>query len=73
MRETLTQVSLELEASVQAAKQAVLCASDEKAFSANVQQMHARLNQANYFARCFQAIFEGNSIGREVGDEADMS
>ena len=71
LQEMLTQVSLELEASARAAKDAAGCISDKRALWTNIQQMYARFNQANYFLGGLPALPEGAAAKRRAGDEAD--
>lgn len=59
LHETLTQVSLELEAAAQAARDAARCIADGTSLWAHIQRMYARLNQANYFVGRLTILSEG--------------
>jgi hypothetical protein len=71
VRETLTQVSLELEASARAAKEAALCVSDKQAVWSKIQQMYARFTQASYMVDRLQAIAKDAAASSRAGDETD--
>jgi hypothetical protein len=58
LHETLTQVSMELESSARAAKQAAECVSDKRALWTSIQSMYARLNQASYLVARLKILAE---------------
>jgi len=71
VRTILVQLSLELDASSQAAKAAVSCTADDQALWASIQQMYGRLNQANYFAERIRTFVgeRGSAVGGAVRGE----
>ncbi len=71
LRETLTQVSLELEASAQAALAAAQSLPDEHALWTNLQRMFARLQQATHVVSDLQRLADEYGAARHATEGSD--
>jgi aminopeptidase N len=66
LRQCLTQIAAELEEAATGARNAAGCLHDRAAAWAQVQQLFARLDQANHFIKRFQNAIEDATKPRQA-------